>query len=80
MRRPKLLKIASLWLKNSQGAGDYFTGVAGDVPPRFVWEKGTRLMIFANREPSSPVSPTHYLMTPAPEEEKKEDKEPPADW
>lgn len=78
MARSKLLKFGSLWKKESAGAGEYFSGVVGDVPPGVVLKKGMRLTIFANREPSSPTSPTHFLMTPAPAGE--EDKEPPTDW
>lgn len=70
MSRGKLLKFGSLWKKSSGNAGDYWTGVIGDIPPGVEVKKGMRILIFANKQPSKDSSPSHYLMTPAPEEDR----------
>ena len=79
-----LMKIASLWRKNSGKAGDYFSGIVGDIAPGIEITKGKRIYIFKNKEPNKDTSPTHYIWIEKPElnpeEYKKEHKvDPPTD-
>jgi hypothetical protein len=74
--RPKLLKIASLWAQESEKTGGHMTGKVGDLKPGFEFKAGMRLLIFKNKEPKGPTSPTHFLMTPDQGQQEKEEEAP----
>lgn len=70
----KLMKIASLWQNNSANAGDYFSGIVGNIAPGVEITKGKKLYIFRNREPNQDKSPTHFLFIEKPESDPEEYK------
>ena len=61
--KSKLIIIGGLWEKESQGAGVYFSGKIGKLPPGLELEEGAKLLIFKNKNPKKENSPTHHLMT-----------------
>ena len=64
MPKEKLIIIAGMWEKESQGAGEFFSGKIGKLPPGFELKEGAKLLMFKNKKPRQENSPTHHLMTP----------------
>lgn len=61
--KEKLIIISGMWEKESQGAGVFFSGKLGKLPPGFELKEGAKLLMFKNKKPKQENSPTHHLMT-----------------
>ena len=61
MPKAKLMSIAGMWQKESEGAGVFFTGKLNKLPEGFELKEGAKLFMFENRKRNKENSPTHTL-------------------
>lgn len=64
MPEKDLVKVGCAWKKESKGAGNFFSGLFGRIPPGIVITEGTKFFIFENRKPTKDSSPTHFILVP----------------